>query len=166
MIERTLVLIKPDGVQRCLLGKVLSRFEDAGMKIVGMKMVWVDKDFAGKHYTDDISKRRGEKVREMLLEYVVTGPIVVMVLEGVDAVSVVRKICGETAPADALPGTIRGDFAHVSFAYGDKISKALRNIVHASGNKKEAKQEIKLWFDDEEMHSYKTVHDAHVLLED
>ena len=163
MIERTLVLVKPDGVQRCLIGKVIQRFENVGLKIVGMKMVWIDKEFAQKHYTDDITKRRGEKVRNLLLDLITMGPVVAMVLEGISAVEIVRKMTGETEPSSAAPGTIRGDFAHVSFPYADEIERAVRNIIHASGNSKEAKEEVKLWFKDEEMHSYETVHDKHSL---
>jgi nucleoside-diphosphate kinase len=163
MIERTLVLIKPDGVQRCIMGRVLTRFEDVGLKVVGMKMVWVDKKFAEQHYTDDIAKRRGEKVREQLLDLITMGPVVAMVLEGINAVEIVRKMTGETEPGAAAPGTIRGDFAHVSFKYADANEVAVRNIIHASGNKEEAKTEVKLWFSKEELHTYETVHDKHIL---
>jgi len=163
MIERTLVLVKPDGVQRSLVGEVIKRFENVGLKIVGMKMIWIDEKFAEKHYTEDITKRRGEKVRKNLMSLITMGPVVAVVLEGISAVEVVRKICGTTEPSSALPGTIRGDFAHVTFAYADEANKAIRNIVHSSGNKEEAKSEIKLWFTDKELHSYPSVHDVHIL---
>lgn len=162
MIERTFVAIKPDGVQRGLIGEVLKRFENAGLKIIGMRMDWIDKEFAGRHYTDDIAKRRGEKVRELLLDYITTGPIVVMAVEGVNAVETVRKIVGPTEPKSAPPGTIRGDFAHVSYGYADSKEIAVKNIIHASGDAKDAKYELELWFTPTQLHTYKTVHDVHI----
>ena len=162
MIERTFVAIKPDGVQRSLVGEVLGRFEKAGLKIIGIKMQWIDKDFAKKHYTEDIEKRRGKKVRDLLMDYIVEGPVVAMVLEGIHAIEIVRKIVGGTEPKTALPGTIRGDFCHVSYDYADKQELAIRNIIHASGNKEDAEYEIKLWFKDNELHSYKNSHDLHI----
>ncbi len=163
MIERTLVLVKPDGVTRSLTGKILSRFEDAGLKIVGMKMVWMDKDFAKKHYTEDIEKRRGAHVRKWLLDYATEGPVVAAVIEGLHAVEAVRKICGPTEPRKASPGTIRGDYCHASYEWADKKKKAIRNVIHASGNKKEAEAEVKLWFKKDELHSYKTSGENHVM---
>ena len=162
MIERTFVAIKPDGVQRSLVGEVLGRFEKAGLKIIGIKMQWIDKDFAKKHYTEDIEKRRGKKVRDLLMNYISEGPVVAMVLEGIHAIEIVRKIVGGTEPKTALPGTIRGDFCHVSYDYADKQELAIRNIIHASGNKEDAEYEIKLWFKDNELHSYKNSHDLHI----
>jgi nucleoside-diphosphate kinase len=162
MIEQTLLLVKPDGVQRGLTGEILKRFENVGLKIVAMKMVWIDNEFAAKHYSD-IKTRRGEKVFNALLSLVTMGPIVAVVLEGVDSVEVVRKICGTTEPKSALPGTIRGDYAHVSFAYSDKVDQAVRNVVHASGTKEEAKNEIALWFKQDEIHDYPSVNDIHIL---
>ena len=162
MIQRTFVAIKPDGVQRTLVGEVIKRFETAGLKIIGMRMDWIDKEFAGKHYTDDIAKRRGEKVRELLLDYITTGPIVVMAIEGVNAIETVRKIVGPTEPKSAAPGTIRGDFAHVSFSYADGKEIAVKNIIHASGDEKDAEYELGLWFTPTQLHTYKTVHDVHI----
>lgn len=162
MIERTFVAIKPDGVQRSLVGEVLGRFEKAGLKIIGMKMQWIDKDFAKKHYTEDIEKRRGKKVRDLLMDYISEGPVVAMVLEGIHAIEIVRKIVGGTEPKSALPGTIRGDYCHVSYDYADKKDLAIRNIIHASGNKEDAEYEINLWFNDKELHSYKNAHDLHI----
>lgn len=158
-MERTLVLIKPEGVQRHLVGKIISRFEDAGFKIIGMKQVWIDKDFAVKHYTEDVEKRRGKKVREQLINYITDGPVIAIALEGVEAIESVRKIVGGTEPKTAPPGTIRGDFAHVSFAYADKNNISVKNLIHASGNKSDAEYEIKLWFKNSELHSYKTIQD-------
>ena len=157
--ERTLVLIKPDGVVRNLIGKIISRFEDAGLKIVGMKMNWIDEDFAGKHYRDDIEKKHGKRVRDGLIQYIKEGPIVAMVLEGVDAINVTRKIVGSTYPNESAPGTIRGDFAHISKAFANAKEINVRNLIHASANKEDADIEVPLWFNEEELHSYKTVHD-------
>ena len=161
MIERTLVLIKPDGVARGLIGRVISRFEDAGIKIVGLKMKWASEEFAKKHYTDDITKRRGEHVRRYLVQFLQEGPVVAMALEGVNVAENVRKLVGETEPRAAAPGTIRGDFTHVSYAHADNEKKVVKNIIHASANTEDAAKELKLWFSKDELHSYKTVHEIH-----
>lgn len=157
--EKTLVLIKPEGVQRHLVGKVLTRFEDAGLKIIGMKQVWVNKEFAKKHYTKDIAERRGEKVREMLLDYIITGPVIAICLQGVDVIKNVRKIVGGTEPSSAPPGTIRGDFAHISFAHADKNQIPVKNIIHASSDEKDASVEVPLWFKESELHDFQTIQD-------
>jgi nucleoside-diphosphate kinase len=158
-MERTLILIKPEAVKRHLVGKIISRFEDAGLKIIGMKQFWADEEFAKKHYTEDISQRRGENVRNALLKYITEGPVVAICLEGINAIENVRKIVGGTEPKSAPPGTIRGDFAHVSFAHADANNLPVKNIIHASGNSEDSKAEIKLWFKPEELHTYKTVQD-------
>jgi nucleoside-diphosphate kinase len=164
MIERTLVLLKPDAVQRGIMGKILTRFEDAGFKVVGAKMVWIDDALGRKHYDDigQVGKRRGEPVLKQLLSFMSTGPVMALCIEGVNAVENVRKMCGSTEPKQALPGTIRGDFSHISFDYANKKNKAVENVIHASGNSEEAKLEIALWFKDSELHGYKTVHECHV----
>ena len=162
MIERTLVLVKPDGVQRGITGEILKRFENVGLKIVGMKMVWIDEEFASKHYSD-IKIRHGQKVFDALMEMITMGPVVAVVLEGIESVEIVRKLVGKTEPKFALPGTIRGDFAHVSIAYSDLVNQAVRNVVHASGNSEEAKTEIALWFEPKELHNYPSVNDIHIL---
>jgi nucleoside-diphosphate kinase len=162
MVERTLVLVKPDGVQRGLTGEILKRFENVGLKIVAMKMTWINEMFAEKHYSD-IKARHGQKIFDGLMEMITMGPVVAVVLEGVGAVEVVRKICGTTEPKTALPGTIRGDFAHVSIAYSNEVNQAVRNVVHASGNIEEAKNEIALWFIPEEIHDYMSMNDMHIL---
>ena len=164
MLERTLVLIKPDAVKRGLIGRILTRFEDAGLKVVGSKMIWMDRALGQKHYEDvgQVSKRRGEKVLQVLLNFMSSGPVMALCLEGISVVDNVRKLCGTTEPKQALPGTIRGDFSHVSFAHADTTGKAIENVVHASGSVEEAKLEIALWFDPEELHTYKTVHEVHV----
>ncbi|MEK6955818.1 MAG: nucleoside-diphosphate kinase, partial [Nanoarchaeota archaeon] len=139
------------------------RFENAGLKIVGMKMVWADKEKALKHYTEDITIRRGQAVRDRLLVLITEGPVLAICIEGIDSVEVVRKIVGSTEPKTAPPGTIRGDFAHMSYSHADDNDRAIPNLVHASGNREEAKFEVALWFSDKELHSYKTVHDSHVI---
>lgn len=161
MKEHTLVLLKPDAVKRGLMGRIISRFEDAGLKIIGAKMVWIDEDFGKKHYSD-IAQRRGEKVLKVLLKFMTADPVMAFCIEGINAVENVRKLVGGTEPKSALPGTIRGDFAHHSFKYADEQGKAIENLIHASGNVAEAEVEIRLWFNSKELHSYKTVHEMHV----
>jgi nucleoside-diphosphate kinase len=161
MIERTLILLKPDAVQRGLMGRILSRFEDAGFKVIGSKMVWIDEEFGKKHYFD-IAERRGEEVLKLLLTFMTQGPVMAFCLEGINAVENVRKMVGSTEPKSASPGTIRGDFAHVSYGYADDKGIGIKNLIHASGNVEEAKQEVDLWFTPEELHTYKTVHDVHI----
>jgi len=160
MIQQTLVLIKPDGVVRGLIGEVLKRFEQRGLKIVGLKLVKIDMDLAKKHYTEDISNRRGEKVRKMLLEFITEGPIVAVVIEGVDAIENVRKVVGATESKSALPGTIRGDFSHVSYSHADEKNIPVRNIIHASSNEIDAKSEVALWFSIDEICGYKRCDEA------
>ncbi|HLD00230.1 MAG TPA: nucleoside-diphosphate kinase [Candidatus Nanoarchaeia archaeon] len=161
MIEQTLVLLKPDAVKRSIMGRIISRFEDAGFKIISAKMVKIDEGFGRRHYFD-IAERRGEKVLNVLLKFMTQGPVMALCLEGVNAVENVRKMVGGTEPKTALPGTIRGDFAHVSFAYADSKDKAIENLIHASGNVQEAKIEIGLWFKPEELYFYKTAQEEHV----
>ncbi len=162
MIERTLVLFKSDAVQRGLVGEILSRFEKVGLKILAMKMIWVDKDFAGKHYFD-VAERHGERVLNNLVGYLTEGPVIAIVLEGVQAVSQVRKMVGSTYPDESVPGTIRGDYAHISKAHANKHDVKVGNLLHASSKLEEAEMEIKLWFSIEDLHEYKSVHDQHVL---
>ena len=161
-MERTFVMIKPDGVQRQLAGEVIKRFENVGLKLIGMKMLWVNKDFAAKHYTEDIAIRRGERVRSDAINYITEGPVIAMVWEGIHAVDIVRKIVGTTESKSAAPGTIRGDYTHMSFSYADEKKTSIKNVIHASGDVKDAAYEIPLWFTEKELHSYKTVHEAHV----
>src|SRR3989344_7323675 len=159
MIEKTLVLIKPDGVRRGLIGEVLKRFEQRGLKIIGLKLVWIDDKFAKKHYTEDIGKKHGEKVWKRLLGYIKEGPVVAAVLEGVNAVENVRKICGSTYPHEALPGSLRGDYARISKHYANENERNVINIIHASSDKKDADREVKLWFSDSELFEYKLSHE-------
>lgn len=159
MIQRTFVMLKPDAVQRQLAGQVLTRFENAGFKIVGLKMKWVDEEFSRKHYAEHVEK----PFFKGLDTYVRQGPVIAFVLEGVNAIENVRKIVGPTEPKKALPGTIRGDYSHMSYEYADGHDIALKNIIHASANEEDAVKEIGLWFAKDELHTYKTVHDAHIL---
>jgi len=158
MITRSLILIKPDGVKRGLIGEIISRMEKPGLKVIGMKMVWIDEDFSKKHYSEHI----GKDFYKGLEEFIVSGPIIAIVIEGVDAVKIVRKIVGDTDPQKAMPGTIRGDFAHHHVEYTNKRGKSIRNLIHASSNREEAEKEIHLWFNEEELHDYKISNEDHV----
>ncbi len=162
MIEQTLVLIKPDGVQRGLVGRILQRFEDVGLKIVGVKMVQSTKEHAGKHYSD-VAERRGQKVFEQNVNFLQEGPVLAIVLEGIHSIEIVRKMVGPTEPKAALPGTIRGDFTHQSYAYADAQNQVIRNLIHASSSQEDAKREIALWFTNNELQSYTSSHDSHIL---
>lgn len=155
-IERTLVLFKPDTVQRGLVGEILSRFERVGLKIVGTKMIAPDKDHYYHHYESigQMITRRGQQAFDVTLEMMVQGPVIAMVFEGVEAVALVRKLVGGTEPKSALPGTIRGDFSHMSFEYADGKKKGIPNLIHASGDPEEAEKEIGHWFSDGEIYSY------------
>ena len=163
MIERTLVVIKPDGVERCLMGRILTRFEEAGLKIVGLKMTRINKKIAMRHYTEDLAVRRGGHVRKLMVDYITSGVVVAIVLEGVNSIEVVRKMTGDTEPRVAQSGTIRGDFTHVSFKYADSLKMPVKNVIHASSDKRDAMREIRLWFSKSELCSYKSVHDLHVI---
>jgi nucleoside-diphosphate kinase len=154
MIQQTLVLIKPDGVQRGLIGEIVKRFEQRGLKIIGLKMVHVDKSFAEKHYTEDIEKRHSKEVRDYLVDYITSGPVIAIVIQGSNAIEAVRKIIGATYPGEADIGTIRGDFAHASKAYVKKFQKG-KNLVHSSASEQDAKSELALWFSIDEIHDYK-----------
>jgi nucleoside-diphosphate kinase len=160
-IERTLVLLKPDAVQRQITGRVISRFEDAGIKIIAMKMKQASKETALCHYDEKIAKAHGEAIREQNIDFLISGPVVAMVLEGVNVVENVRKMVGSTEPKSSAPGTIRGDFAHMSYAHADFKGHVAKNIIHASGNKEEAETEINIWFSGQELVEYKTVHELH-----
>lgn len=151
MIEQTLVLIKPDGIYRGIAGELITRLERAGLKIVGMKMIWVDKDFSKRHYSAHLKK----DFYFNLEKYITAGPVIAMALEGVEAVSVVRKIVGSTYPNEAMPGTIRGDYSHVTKAYANQKGISVCNLIHSSGSVEEAKNELMLWFDPMDMHTYK-----------
>jgi len=162
MMEKTVVIIKPDGVERALTGKILSRFENAGLKIVGLKMLKIGKKTAMRHYTEDLARRRGAHIRNVMIDYISAGPVVAAAIEGVDAIEVVRKLTGDTEPRAALPGTIRGDFSHVSYKHADGKKGPVKNVIHASSSSGDAKRELALWFDKGELNSYESVHDVHV----
>jgi nucleoside-diphosphate kinase len=159
--ERTLVLLKPDAVARGLVGKVLSRFEDALLKIVACKMVRMDAKLNRQHYFD-LEERFGPDVYNAVAAFMETGPVLAFVLEGVDAVTEVRKLVGATYPDQAAPGTIRGDYAHQSKAYANANGLAVANLVHASANAGEAKREIDVWFNERDMHEYQTLAEKYV----
>ena len=155
-LERTLVLLKPDAVARGLAGRIIQRFEEAGLKIVGTKMVQMDADLAKKHYFD-LEERFGASVFNVTASFMQTGPVIALVLEGVEAVPTVRRLVGVTFPSQANPGTIRGDFAHTSKAYTEANHTVAANLIHASGNSEEAKYEVELWFNEKELFNYQTV---------
>ncbi|MBS3121916.1 nucleoside-diphosphate kinase [Candidatus Woesearchaeota archaeon] len=157
MIESALVLLKPDAVERGLIGEIIHRFERAGLKMIGAKMVWINKTFAAKHY-DAHTKKAFYKSLE---EYITSGPVLALVVEGIDAVHIIRKMCGETEPKKSAPGTIRGDFAIHSYEFADTKGISIKNLIHASGTPEEAKKEIKLWFTKDELFTYKAVHEVH-----
>jgi nucleoside-diphosphate kinase len=180
--ENTLVVIKPDGVQRTLIGEVINRMERVGLKLVALKLIIPEKEMIEKHYTIDPdwiekvgqksidaykdkkqeppsndSTEVGKKVLDVLIKYMTSGPVVVMVWQGANSVGVVRKIVGSTEPLTSDVGTIRGDFVLDSYKFADVDGRAVRNLVHASGSVEEANKEIPLWFDDSEILNYRLV---------
>lgn len=182
--ERTLVVIKPDGVQRSLIGEITKRYERMGLKLVAMKMLVTKEDFIEKHYTLDPEWRRitGEKTIESykkkgltppsedpleitdkilrnLKKYMTSGPVIAMVWQGAHAVKIVRKITGGTEPLTSDPGTIRGDYVLDSYQMSDKDDRSVRNLIHASGSDEEAEMEINHWFKKEEVIDYRLVQD-------
>jgi nucleoside-diphosphate kinase len=138
--ERTLVLIKPDGVQRQLTGRILARYEERGLKIVGLKLVRVDRDLAERHY----ASHKGKPFFEGLVLFITSAPLVALALEAPDAISLVRAMNGATSPAEAAPGTVRGDLA----------VEMGQNLVHGSDGPESAETELALWFRPEELLSY------------
>ncbi len=180
--ERTLVIIKPDGIQRSLIGDVIHRYERVGLKLVGIKMMIPTKDLIEKHYTLDPEWRvkTGQKtiksymdkgltppstdpveitgrILNNLVNYMTKGPVVVMVWQGAHAVEIVRKITGGTEPVTSQVGTIRGDYVLDSYRMSDSDGRSVRNIVHASGSVKEADDEIAHWFKKEELFNYRLI---------
>lgn len=146
MIERTFVMVKPDGVQRGLVGRIISRFEERGLKICAMKMMRIPRELAERHYAE----HKGKSFFDSVVSYVTSGPVVCMVLEGENAIAAVRTMMGKTNPQDAAPGTIRGDFAQATG----------RNIVHGSDSPESAKREISLFFNDYEIQKYERIDEA------
>ena len=184
MKEKTLVLIKPDGVQRALVGEIMSRFERTGLKVIGIKMMYASKELAGKHYADDeewlksvgekaskAAQERGDKlkeaplqfgkkIRKQLMDYISMSPVVAIVLEGHNAVATVRKLVGPTSPEHAAPGTIRGDYSHETYVMADTKGRPIQNLIHASGTAQEATREIPIWFTPAELHAYMRVDES------
>ncbi len=160
-VQQSLVLFKPDTVQRGLVGEILTRFERVGLKIVGTKMIAPTKDHYHKHYEEigQMITRRGEHAFDVTLNMMIEGPVIAMVFEGVEAVALIRKLVGTTEPKSALPGTIRGDYSHMSFGYADSEDKGIPNLIHASGDPEEAEKEIAHWFSDNELYIYQTTHE-------
>ncbi|MDQ3093586.1 MAG: nucleoside-diphosphate kinase [bacterium] len=182
-MEKTLVILKPDAVQRALCGEIVTRFERAGLKIVAMKMMVPEMELLKKHYPDALIPIVGNKTKEdwdnygveysetveeigeMIVDatrkFMREAPVVAMILEGGHAVEIVRKMVGKTGPKDSPPGTIRGDYAHLSLGRASAAGKGAANLIHASGTVEEAKQEISMWFSETEIFDdYKTVHEA------
>lgn len=162
-MERTLIILKPDAVKRGIVGEILSRFEKAGLKIVGTKMLAPSESHFHHHY-EDIGKmitRRGQEAFDVTLKMMQEGPVVAYVLEGIKAVSLVRKMVGDTEPEKALPGTIRGDYAHMGFEHSNREKIGVPNLIHASGDPDEAKEEIAHWFAETELFEYETVHEVY-----
>ncbi len=182
--ERTLVIIKPDGVQRGLIGEITGRFEKVGLKLVGTKMMVPDAEKIEQHYTLDPQWRQvtGEKtiasyqakgmtppsmdpleitakILANLKKYMTSGPVVFMVWEGAHAVKIVRKLGGGTEPLSSDVGTIRGDYVLDSYQMADTDSRAVRNLLHMSGSVDEAANEIKHWFSDAELTDYRIIHE-------
>ncbi|NCN39431.1 MAG: nucleoside-diphosphate kinase [Candidatus Aenigmarchaeota archaeon CG_4_10_14_0_8_um_filter_37_24] len=180
--ERTLFMIKPDGVNRGLIGECFRRLENAGLKITAMKMVHPTKKQADDHYPsekDDIEwfklvakkgregyEKRGLKfpyndmvyarnIKKWLVDYLASGPVVVAVVEGPNAIDMARKISGATEPGQAQVGTIRGDFSVDTYKLANELERPLKNIVHASSSVKDAEKEIKVWFTEKEIVKYK-----------
>ena len=149
MTERTLVLVKPDGVQRLLAGRIIARYEERGLKIVGLKLVQVDRALAERHY----AVHREKPFFGGLVDFIISGPLVALALEGPNAIAIVRAINGATRPHEAAPGTIRGDFA----------IETAQNIVHASDSAETAAFELDLWFKQDELHEYERDVDRWVL---
>ncbi len=161
LMEQTLIILKPDAVKRGIVGEILTRFEKVGLKIVATKMFQPDREHFYHHY-ENISKmvsRRGEDAFSVTLEMMQEGPVIAAVLEGVKAVSQVRKMVGDTEPEKAAPGTVRGDFAHMGFEHSNKEKIGVPNLIHASGDPTEAQAEIAHWFTPEELFSYQAAHE-------
>lgn len=180
--EQTLVIVKPDGVQRGLVGEVIKRYETCGLKLVALKMLIPNKEIVKQHYSIDPEwatktgnktfesyKAKGlpmpgpspeefaEGVRSNLMTFMSSGPVVAMVWQGVGAVAVVRKITGSTEPLSSAPGTIRGDYTIDSYTLSNIDNRAVRNIIHSSGSVEEAEKEIPIWFTKEEVLNYRLV---------
>ena len=184
MKEKTFVLLKPDAVQRGLVGEIISRFEKSGFKVIGMKLIHADKETAGKHYADDEAWLKsvgaktkksyeskgipmketelqiGQRIRQQLMDFISLSPSVALCIEGHGAIEKIRLMCGSTAPINAAPGTIRGDFSFDSYGLSDKSGRPIQNLIHASDSRESAEREIKIWFNDKELYPYERVDEA------
>lgn len=183
--EKTLVLVKPDGVQRGLIGETIKRYEQCGLKLVSIKMALPSQEMALAHYSVDPEwplktgtksieawKAKGltpptedpielaQDVRKQLVAFLSSGPVVAMIWQGMNAIGVIRKITGGTEPLTSVPGTIRGDYTIDSYRASDIDKRAVRNIIHASGSIEEAEKEISIWFKPEEIISYRLINEA------
>lgn len=160
-LEQTLIVFKPDALQRGLVGEILTRFERVGLRIVGTKMLSPDSQHFFTHYEEigKLKTRAGDHIFDITLQMMGEGPVIAMVLEGVEAVALVRKMVGGTEPKSSAPGTIRGDFSHMSYTYADNKKKGIPNLIHASGDFAEAEQEINHWFADSELYDYEALHE-------
>ena len=191
-MERTLVIIKPDALERGIVGDIIQRFEKVGLKIIGAKMIIPSKELANKHYPKDRDefitgmanktlenykeqgvdpledfgtadpKEIGLEILGWLVDYLTSGPVLALVLEGPHAIEIVRKISGFTLPSKAAPGTIRGDYSFDSSSFANLAKRPIRNLIHASGDEAEAKLEVSLWFNDQELFEYDTIHQKHM----
>ncbi len=180
--EKTMVLVKPDGIQRTLIGEIIKRYERMGLKLVGIKMVVPNEELIEKHYTIDPEWRRitGEKtiksykdksleppsedpfeitdkILKNLKKYMSSGPVIAMAWQGAHAVKIVRKITGGTEPLASDVGTIRGDFVLDSYQMSDNDDRSVRNLIHASGSTEDAEKEIELWFNKDEIVNYRLI---------
>jgi nucleoside-diphosphate kinase len=182
--QNALIIIKPDGVQRGLIGKIIQRFEQVGLTIIGFKFVWATKEQIIAHYpeTDTWFRKVGERtltnyakkdldakkvfgtdeaiaigktVKKWLIDYLQQSPVLILALKGYECIEIVRKISGNTIPVLANPGTIRGDFSHDSIDLANEQNRPLRNIIHASDTPEDGEKEVNLWFKSEELFDYK-----------
>lgn len=160
-MEQTLIVFKPDAVARGIVGEILTRFERAGLKIVGAKMLQPDYQHYFDHYEGigTLKSRKGDEIFESQLKTMQMGPVLAMVLEGVEVVELVRKMVGDTQPKTAVPGTIRGDYAHISYGAASAAGFGVPNVLHASADAKEAKLEISHWFSESELFDYQASHE-------
>lgn len=159
-MQRTLIIFKPDAVMRGLVGEILTRFERVGLKIVGAKMLQPDYEHYFQHYEGigTLKTRKGDEIFETQLDEMQQGPVIAMVLEGINAVEQVRKMVGPTEPKSAAPGTIRGDFSHMTYAQAAVAKRGTPNVIHASAEPDEADKEIAHWFTEGELVSYDPSH--------
>ena len=184
--ERTLVIIKPDGVQRTLIGEIIKRYEQVGLKMIALKMLVPTEEMATKHYyevggdawLEEVGRKasaayekkglkspfatfkdNGIAIMKANAKYLSAGPVVAMIWQGNNATALVRKITGSTEPASSDMGTIRGDFTLDTYMIADTDQRSIRNLIHASGNTEEAEKEIPIWFKKEEILSYRLIAD-------